>query len=266
MEQRNGFNSEGKMKKQGQEEEQAKRVAQYIGQSNKEEQHKILCMRDFVEKHDPSSKEVDNSMLRRFLRARDQDIDKASAMFLKYLTWKRSFVPKGYISEQEIPNEIAQNKQFMQGSDKQGRPITVLLGSKHFYNKKGGVDELKRFVVFALDKLCSSMPTGQEKFVVIADLKGWGYSNSDIRGMLGALSILQDYYPERLGKLFIVHVPYIFMKVWKMVYQFIDNNTKKKIVFVEKKRLKETLLEDIVESQLPDIYGGKLPLIPIQDI
>lgn len=89
-------------------------------------------------------------MLRRFLRARDQDIDKASAMFLKYLTWKRSFVPKGYISEQEIPNEIAQNKQFMQGSDKQGRPITVLLGSKHFYNKKGGVDELKRMLNLSL--------------------------------------------------------------------------------------------------------------------
>jgi hypothetical protein len=35
------------------------------------------------------------------------------------------------------------------------------------------------------------MPSGQEKFVAIGDLKGWGYSNSDIRGYLGALSILQ---------------------------------------------------------------------------
>lgn len=35
------------------------------------------------------------------------------------------------------------------------------------------------------------MPQGQEKFVVIGDLDGWGYSNSDLRGYLGALSILQ---------------------------------------------------------------------------
>ncbi|KAK4846892.1 hypothetical protein QYF36_023043 [Acer negundo] len=55
------------------------------------------------------------------------------------------------------------------------------------------------------------MGAGHEKFVVIGDLLGWGYSNSDIRAYLGALSILQDYYPERLGKLFIVHVPYVFM-------------------------------------------------------
>ncbi|KAA8542045.1 hypothetical protein F0562_023197 [Nyssa sinensis] len=232
--------------------------------SNEMEQNKVRLMRAFVEKQDPSSKEEDDLMIRRFLRARDLDVEKASAMFLKYIKWKRTFVPNGSISVSEVPNEIAQNKMFMQGLDKKGRPITVVFAGRHF-PQKGGLDEFKRFVVFALDKLCSSMPTGQEKFVVIGDLKGWGYSNSDIRAYLGALSILQDYYPERLGKLFIVHVPYIFMTVWKIVYPFIDNNTKKKIVFVENKQLKSTLLEDIDESQVPDVYGGKMALVPIQD-
>lgn len=37
------------------------------------------------------------------------------------------------------------------------------------------------------------------------------------------------------------------------------------IVFVKDKDLKTTLLQDIDEDQLPDIYGGKLPLVPIQD-
>ncbi|EXB81191.1 hypothetical protein L484_013131 [Morus notabilis] len=75
---------------------------------------------------------------------------------------------------------------------------------------------------------CSRIPRSEEKFTSIADLQGWGYSNSDIRGYLAALSILQDCYPERLGKLFIVHSPYIFMTAWKMIYPFIDSNTKKK--------------------------------------
>ncbi|CAK9184459.1 unnamed protein product [Ilex paraguariensis] len=232
--------------------------------SNEEEQKKVSLMRAFVEKQDPSSKEVDDLMMRRFLRARDLDIEKASSMFLKHLKWKRTFIPNGLILASEIPNDLAQNKMFMQGMDKKGRPITVAFGGRHFHNK-GGLDEFKRFVVFALEKLCARMPTGQEKFVVIGDLEGWGYSNSDIRAYLGALTILQDYYPERLGKLLIVHVPYIFMTVWKIVYPFIDNNTKKKIVFVENKRLKSTLLQDIDESQLPEIYGGKMALVPIQD-
>ncbi|KAL3529053.1 hypothetical protein ACH5RR_008375 [Cinchona calisaya] len=38
-----------------------------------------------------------------------------------------------------------------------------------------------------------------------------------------------------------------------------------KIKLVEDKQLRATLLEDIDESQLPEIYGGKLPLVPIQD-
>jgi len=231
-------------------------------ESNEIEQSKVGIMRALVEAEDPSAKEEDDLMIRRFLRARDQDIERASNLFLKYLSWRRTFVPNGSISTSEITNELAHNKLFMQGVDKKGRPIVVCFGGRH---KQNNLEEFKRFVVYSLDKICSRMPSGQEKFVCIGDLKGWGYSSSDIRGYLAALSILQDCYPERLGKLIIVHVPYIFMTAWKVVYPFIDSNTKKKIIFVENKKLRSTLLSDIDENQLPDTYGGQLPLVPIQD-
>ncbi|KAI4336512.1 hypothetical protein L6164_015032 [Bauhinia variegata] len=230
---------------------------------NEIERSKVGIMRALIEREDPSSKEVDDFAIRRFLRARDLDIEKASSLLLKYLNWRRTFVPKGFISETEIPDQLAHNKLFMQGLDKKGRPIVLVFGARH-KPTKGGVEDFKRFVVYTLDKICARMPRGQEKFVSIADLEGWGYSSCDIRGYLAALSILQDCFPERLGKLFMVHVPYIFMAAWKMVYPFVDSKTKKKIIFVENKKLTSTLLEDIDESQLPDIYGGKLQLIPIQ--
>ncbi|KAL8042866.1 hypothetical protein ABFX02_09G080200 [Erythranthe guttata] len=234
-----------------------------------EETIKLSLMRTIVENKldpPPSSKDnIDDLALRRFLRARDLDVEKASSMFVRYLEWRRSFVPKGSVSESEITNEIAQNKMFVQGSDKQGRPIAVVFGSRHFACKGGCVDEFRRFLVFALDKLCHRMPEGQEKFTIIGDLKGYGYCNSDLRGNLAAITIQQEYYPERLGKLFVINAPYIFMTMWKIVCPFIDKNTRKKIVFVENKRLRETLLEDIDESQLPDIYGGKLQLVPVQN-
>ncbi|GLT46412.1 hypothetical protein SLA2020_201620 [Shorea laevis] len=236
-----------------------------IGISDEIERSKVGIMRALVERENPSAKEVDDFMIRRFLRARDLDIEKASTMFLKYLSWKQTFVPNGYISESEISTQLSHNKFFMQGLDKQGRPVAVVFGNRHKPGGKGSLEEFKRFAVYCLDKICGRMTRGQEKFVSIADLGGWGYSNSDIRGYLAVLSILQDCYPERLGKLYIVHVPYIFMTAWKVIYPFIDSKTKKKIVFVENKNLKSTLLGDIDESELPDIYGGKLSLIPIQD-
>ncbi|KAL6188304.1 hypothetical protein ACLB2K_039697 [Fragaria x ananassa] len=231
-------------------------------ESNEIEKSKVGIMRALVEREDPSSKEVDDFMIRRFLRARDHDIEKASNLFLKYLSWRKAFMPNGSISESEIPRELAHNKLFVQGVDKKGRPIVVVYGGRHKHTK---LEEFKRFVVYTLEKICARMPAGQEKFLSIADLEGWGYVNSDVRGYLAALTILQDCYPERLGKLFIVHAPYLFMTAWKMVYPFIDDKTKKKIIFVENKKLNSTLLGDIDESQLPDAYGGKLPLVPIQD-
>ncbi|KAK8497414.1 hypothetical protein V6N12_016934 [Hibiscus sabdariffa] len=233
-------------------------------QSFEIEKTKIGLMRILVEKQDPSSKEADDSTLRRFLRSRDLDVEKASNMFLKYLNWKRTFVPNGSISPTEIRHELEQNKMFLQGSDKKGRPMAVVLASRHFQHE-GGVEEFKRFVVYLFDKIFTRMPPGQEKFIVIGDLKGWGYANSDIRAYLAALSLVQDYYPERLEKLFIVHAPYIFMTAWKMVCPLIDQKTRNKIIFVDKKSVKSTLLEEIEESQLPEILGGKLPLVPIQN-
>lgn len=91
--------------------------------------------------------EVDDQTIRRFLRARELNINKASALFLKFLKWRRTFVPNASISASEVPNEIAQNKMFLQGLDKKRRPIMVVLGARHFQNK-GGIEEFKRMFFF----------------------------------------------------------------------------------------------------------------------
>ncbi|KAH9329169.1 hypothetical protein KI387_001277, partial [Taxus chinensis] len=119
--------------------------------------------------------------------------------------------------------------------------------------------------VYSFDKMSSSATRGQENFSIIADLDGWTYKNVDIRGALAVLEILQDYYPERLGKLYLIHLPYIFWAAWNIVYPFIDKRTRQKVLMIDNKDIKTTLLSDIDESQLPDIYGGKLPLVPVQD-
>lgn len=87
--------------------------------------------------------EADDKALRRFLRARDHDIDKASAMFLQYLKWRRSAIPNGFITDEEVKNELAQGKLYMQGFDKTGRPVLVLYGARHHYSKRE-MNEFKR--------------------------------------------------------------------------------------------------------------------------
>ncbi|XVE56489.1 hypothetical protein DITRI_Ditri04bG0014400 [Diplodiscus trichospermus] len=203
-------------------------------ESNQIEKTKISVMRTLVETQDPSSKIV----------------QKASAMFLKYQKWRRSFVPGGPASPSEVTHEIGQNKMFLQGSCKKGRPILVGLAAKHFPNK-GGLEELKR------------CPQEKRNSFYLEILK--------VGDMQTATSVdtLQFYLPCRTttlkDKVFIVHAPYIFMTVWKIAYPFIDEKTRKKIAFVDNKKLNKTLLEEIDESQLPEKYGGRLPLVLIHD-
>lgn len=44
----------------------------------------------------------------------------------------------------------------------------------------------------------------------------------------------------------------------------LSSNIDMQITFVEGKKMKATMLEDIEESQLPEIYGGKLKLVSIE--
>ncbi|PAN26726.1 hypothetical protein PAHAL_5G033800 [Panicum hallii] len=226
---------------------------------------KVAELRAAVQAQDPRAKEVDNLTLRRFLRARDHNVDKAAAMLLKYLKWRREVAPDGFVPEERVRRELAQDKAWMGGVDRSGRPILVGFMARH-YSADRDMAEFKSFVAYFFDKICARIPRGQEKFLAIIDLKGWGYANCDVRAYIAAIEIMQNYYPERLGKALMINVPYIFMKVWKtMIYPFIDTNTRDKFVFVDDKSLHETLRREIDETQLPEFLGGKMPLFPLKD-
>ncbi|KAF5187667.1 hypothetical protein FRX31_022746 [Thalictrum thalictroides] len=48
------------------------------------------------------------------------------------------------------------------------------------------------------------MSCGQEQFSAIVDLKGWGFSKLDLNASPSSmLSILQEYYPETVGQIYI---------------------------------------------------------------
>ncbi|KAF5207037.1 Cral-trio domain-containing protein [Thalictrum thalictroides] len=194
------------------------------------------------------------------------NVDEASELFLKYVKWRKTFVPNGWISETEIANQLLHEKVFLQGYDKKGRPIAIYFYGRHFAAKgKDALAEFKRFFVYSLDKLCARMPVGQEQFTFIGDFKGWGLSNFDIKGLQAMIPVLQDYFPETLAKAYLVHQPDYFGTIWKIIRPIIRSNTTKKIVFVNNKNVTSRLLQDIDEDQLPEIYGGKLPLVRIQD-
>jgi hypothetical protein len=59
-------------------------------------------MRDLIAKLDPPSKDIDDATLKRFLRARSNKVERAGKMFAEHQKWRRTFVPLGYIPEEEV--------------------------------------------------------------------------------------------------------------------------------------------------------------------
>lgn len=97
--------------------------------------------------------DVSDADLLRFLRARSMSVPKASKMFAEHQKWRREYFPSGlgYAQEEEIRDELAAEKFFIQGHDKVGRPIALVFAAKHISSKKN-VDKYKRaFHVSTID-------------------------------------------------------------------------------------------------------------------
>jgi hypothetical protein len=72
-----------------------------------------------------------------------------------------------------------------------------------------------------------------------------------------SLEIDQQYYPERLNRLFVINAPWFFTAIYALVSPWIDPITAKKIVIVGSDYM-DTLLESIDISQIPEQLGGNM--------
>lgn len=97
-----------------------------------------------------------------------------------------------------------------------------------------------------------------ETSCTIMDLKGVGLAKaSSVYGYLQAVSaVSQNYYPERLGKLYVINAPWGFATVFSFVKRFLDPVTVNKIHILGSGYEKE-LLAQVPAENLPKIFGGK---------
>ncbi|OMO93944.1 hypothetical protein COLO4_16611 [Corchorus olitorius] len=201
----------------------------------------LTQMRKSVEKLGFSTENYGDPTLMRFLIARSMDIEKAAKMFVQWLKWRSSIVPNGFIAESEVPDQLEARKIFLQ-----------------------------EFIVYVIDKAIASgvrgRETGNEKFICIVDFQQLTYKNADTRGYITGFQILQSYFPERLAKMYALHIPRFFVSVWKMVCRFLDKATQEKIVIVTNEDEKKCFVEEVGEEAVPIEYGGKAKLTAIQDV
>ncbi|XP_019176520.1 PREDICTED: CRAL-TRIO domain-containing protein YKL091C isoform X1 [Ipomoea nil] len=233
-----------------------------------QEELALTQIRKSVEKLGSSTESYGDPTLMRFLIARAMDPEKAAKMFVQWRQWRAAFVPLGYIPDSEVPDELESRKICLQGLSKNGFPVMIVKGRNHFPAK----DQLqfKKFVVHLLDKtLASSSKDGEigsEKLIGILDLQHISYKNVDARALITGFQFLQAYYPERLAKFYLLHMPLFFVAVWKLVSRFLEKATLEKIVIVSNEEERLQLMREVGEDVLPEEYGGKSKFVAMQDV
>ncbi|CAG8972849.1 hypothetical protein HYALB_00001268 [Hymenoscyphus albidus] len=216
---------------------------------------------------------LDTLTLLRFLRARKFDVDLSEKMFLDCETWRKEF--GGGLDDlvrtfdyKEKPQVFEYYPQYYHKTDKDGRPVYI--------EQMGKIDLAAMYKITTSDRMLQNLAVEYEKIAdprlpacsrksghlvetccTIMDLKGVGISKvSSVYSYVKlASNMSQNYYPERLGKLYMINAPWGFSGVFGMIKGWLDPITVEKIHILGTGYQKE-LLAQIPAENLPKAFGG----------
>ncbi|KAF2646090.1 CRAL/TRIO domain-containing protein [Massarina eburnea CBS 473.64] len=190
--------------------------------------------------------------LLRYLRATKWVVKDAPKRLQDTLIWRREYGTDGFTSDY-ISDENATGKQVILGYDNEGRPCLYLLPQNQ--NTKNSPKQVEH-LVYMLEKTLDVAPPGQETLALLIDFRNSSAGSQPSIGTGRAvLSILQNHYPERLGRALITHLPWYVTTFLKLISPFIDPVTKTKM------RYNEPLSTLIPSSQLMKASGGDVDFV-----
>jgi hypothetical protein len=216
-----------------------------------------VAIRAFAESHGDEFAEVPPGKILRFLRARDMQDKKATAMLRTHMTWFKKYKPNE-LHETDINQKALRSGCWrLLGKTEDGSPVLevqVGLWNPHEYDK----DDYVTYVGWFEAMLERFMQT-HTQMVVIFDMTGWKLWHAKyVSYIQGLVDIAQNQYPERLRRVLMVSAPFIFKGVWAIIRPWLDSKTAAKVAFVTTEgELKQqfaalTLPLDL----LPARYGG----------
>ncbi|KAL5558055.1 hypothetical protein UlMin_034266 [Ulmus minor] len=198
-----------------------------------------------------------DACLRRYLEARNWNLNKSKKMLEETIKWRSTYKPEE-IRWDEVAHEGETGKLYRANfHDRQGRSVLILRPAKQ---NTASLDNQMRHLVYLLENAILNLPEDQEQMAWLIDFTGWTLSTSvPVKSARETINILQNHYPERLAVAFLYNPPRIFEAFWKIVKYFLDTKTFNKVKFVypKNKESVEVMRQYFDEENLPTEFGGK---------
>ncbi|KAK8066249.1 Sec14 cytosolic factor- variant [Apiospora hydei] len=214
---------------------------------------------------------LDTLTLLRFLRARKFDVNNAKKMFVDCEAWRKETKLDETVPTWDYPEKEALFKyypQYYHKTDKDGRPVYI--------EQMGGIDLTAMYKITTAERMLTNLAVEYERLsdprlpacsrkagnlletcCTIMDLKGVGITKVPqvYSYVKQASAMSQNYYPERLGRMYLINAPWGFSGVWNAVKGWLDPVTVQKIHILGSGYQKE-LLAQVPAENLPKSIGG----------
>ncbi|KAI4278977.1 MAG: hypothetical protein LQ337_000584 [Flavoplaca oasis] len=217
------------------------------------------------------SERLDTLSMLRFLRARKFNVNLAKQMFIDCEKWRKEFGVDNLVRNfdyKEKPQVFEYYPQYYHKIDKDGRPVYI--------EQLGGIDLTAMYKITTAERMLQNLVVEYEKLAdprlpacsrkagqlletscSILDLRGVGLSKiSSVYGYVKqTAAISQNYYPERLGHMYLINAPWGFASVFSVIKGFLDPVTVAKI-HVLGTGYQSELLAQVPKENLPKLFGG----------
>jgi hypothetical protein len=142
--------------------------------------------------------------LLRYLRATKWSVDDAAKRLLSTLAWRREYGIDDF-SPEHISPEQETGKQIILGFDRQGRPCQYLNPGRQ--NTDSSPRQIQH-LFYMVERVVDMMPPGVEMLSLMINFKPSKQRQNTsvpVSTAREVLHILQNHYPERLGKALIIN-------------------------------------------------------------
>ncbi|KAK6062508.1 Sec14 cytosolic factor [Seiridium cupressi] len=240
------------------------------GHLSEQQQAQVSQLRLMLESEGYTQR-LDTLTLLRFLRARKFDVKLSKQMFVDTEKWRADTKLDETVPTWEYPEKEALFKyypQYYHKTDKDGRPVYI--------EQMGGIDLTAMYKITTAERMLTNLAVEYERLAdprlpaasrkagqlletccTIMDLKGVGLTKAPqvYSYVKQASAMSQNYYPERLGRMYLINAPWGFSAVWNAVKGWLDPVTVQKIHILGSGYQKE-LLGQVPAENLPKALGG----------
>eukprot|EP00931_Biecheleriopsis_adriatica_P061035 TRINITY_DN36684_c0_g2_i1.p1 TRINITY_DN36684_c0_g2~~TRINITY_DN36684_c0_g2_i1.p1 ORF type:complete len:621 (-),score=141.19 TRINITY_DN36684_c0_g2_i1:35-1897(-) len=210
---------------------------------------------------------IQAGMMIRYLKSKDWDVDKAEAAIHSTIAWRQESrvddLRNGKCSP-PIARECASRRLYVRGYDKNRRPIVYV---KFDEEDSGMHEDILKYIVYVAERSLAILQRQEEQeeelsngdcVTLIVDFSEYASANRpSFRTLLAASRLLQDHYPEMLGKAYMRFFPDRFSYLRRVLWALMRPQTREKFVFVDSaEQWHDVVSREFDLNQLERSVGG----------